>query len=119
MRICRTGRNGGATIEELKEFAAGKISDREALPRVVEILAELPKTAVGKVFKPDLRKKAIARVLAETLKSEKIEAEVPSVEEDKHRGLVAYVSLKGGEEEKSRAAKILGEFSIEWEFAGD
>ncbi|MDE0307825.1 MAG: acyl-CoA synthetase [Albidovulum sp.] len=109
--------NGHSTGEELREFAVEKISDKDALPRVVEILPELPKTAVGKVFKPDLRKKAIARVLAETLKSEKIDAVVASVEEVKNRGLVARVSLKGDKKEKSRAADILGEFSFEWEFS--
>ncbi len=108
-----------ATSEELVKFAAGKIADEEAAPRFVEIMAELPKTAVGKVFKPDLRKKAIARVLAQTLKSDGLDAEIPSVLDDKNRGLVAFVALKGGEEEVSRAREILGEFSVEWEFARD
>ena len=32
------------------------VSERAAHPKHMEILPELPKTAVGKVFKPDLRK---------------------------------------------------------------
>ncbi|MFN3616037.1 MAG: acyl-CoA synthetase, partial [Rubrimonas sp.] len=44
----------GATVtaEELKAFAAERVGERAARPVHVEILDELPKTAVGKVFKP-------------------------------------------------------------------
>lgn len=31
-------------------------------PQHLEVLGELPKTAVGKIFKPDLRRRAIVRV---------------------------------------------------------
>ena len=41
---------------------ASHIAEPAAVPKHVEILAELPKTAVGKVFKPDLRRRAITRV---------------------------------------------------------
>jgi hypothetical protein len=39
-----------------------RIAERAAHPKHIEILDELPKTAVGKVFKPDLRRRAITRV---------------------------------------------------------
>ena len=42
--------------------ARDHISEPAAVPKHLEILPELPKTAVGKVFKPDLRRRAIARV---------------------------------------------------------
>ena len=50
------------TTDELVDFAKGHIHERAAMPKHIEILDELPKTAVGKVFKPDLRRKAITRV---------------------------------------------------------
>ena len=58
----------GADISEaaLLEFANNNISEPGAKPKYLEVLDELPKTAVGKVFKPDLRKRAITRVYNET-----------------------------------------------------
>ena len=50
------------TPEELMGFVSEKISERAAMPKYIEILDEMPKTAVGKVFKPDLRRSAITRV---------------------------------------------------------
>ena len=53
----------GATVtaEELKAFARDHAAERAAAPVEVIIRDELPKTAVGKTFKPPLRKDAIAR----------------------------------------------------------
>ena len=45
------------TAEELMEHARKHIHERAAIPKHVEVLDELPKTAVGKIFKPDLRKR--------------------------------------------------------------
>ena len=47
-------------VEALIAHARGHIPEQAAVPKHLEILAELPKTAVGKVFKPDLRRRAIA-----------------------------------------------------------
>ncbi|MFO8126760.1 acyl-CoA synthetase, partial [Yoonia sp.] len=43
------------TQKELLAFAKEHIHERAAHPKYLEILDELPKTAVGKIFKPDLR----------------------------------------------------------------
>jgi len=52
----------GATVTEeaLKNFAREHVSERAAAPVEVIICDALPVTAVGKIFKPTLRKKAIA-----------------------------------------------------------
>ncbi|MBU0863073.1 MAG: acyl-CoA synthetase, partial [Alphaproteobacteria bacterium] len=42
------------TEAELLEYAKAHIHERAAHPKHLEILDELPKTAVGKIFKPDL-----------------------------------------------------------------
>ena len=44
--------------ESLLRFAADRIPERAAVPKQVRIVSELPLTAVGKVFKPALRKQA-------------------------------------------------------------
>ncbi len=104
------------TPEELMEFARGKVQERAAWPKSIEILAELPKTAVGKVFKPDLRKRAITRVFNAALSDAGIAAEIASVTEDKKRGLVAHVR-KTGSVDEAKVAETLGSFANPWDWA--
>mgnify|MGYP000388869357 CR=1 FL=1 len=61
------------TEAELIEFAQANIDERPACPKAVHIIPELPKTAVGKIFKPDLRTRAIANVLTDELVAQGIE----------------------------------------------
>ncbi|AWB49223.1 acyl-CoA synthetase [Gemmobacter aquarius] len=98
---------------ELLAFAQGHITERAAVPKHVEVLAELPKTAVGKVFKPDLRRRAITRVYDEALAEAGLTARVAAVVEDKKRGLVAQVSCPPPEEGRLQA--VLGQFAGGWE----
>ncbi len=107
---------GKATRDELMEFAAERIGERAAVPKYLEILDELPKTAVGKIFKPELRKKAITRVFNETLASDGVAAEVVAVVEDKKRGLVAQLR-KTGEADDAAVQASLGAFITPWEWA--
>ncbi|WP_138935189.1 acyl-CoA synthetase [Roseovarius arcticus] len=107
---------GEATPETLLEHCKQRVRERAAVPKYIEILDELPKTAVGKVFKPALRKLAIARVYDAALKKEGCEARVTEVIDDKKRGLVALLS--GGKDD-ARVAAVLGEFTRPWEWAGD
>ncbi|MFN3646520.1 MAG: acyl-CoA synthetase [Gemmobacter sp.] len=105
-----------ATVAELMEFAATHIHERAAVPKHLEILPELPKTAVGKIFKPDLRRSAIARVYNEALAKAGAGAEVAAVVEDKKRGLVARLRRTGAVDE-AKVAQTLGEFTRPWEWA--
>jgi fatty-acyl-CoA synthase len=106
-----------ATREDLLTFAAEHVRERAAVPKYLEILPELPKTAVGKVFKPDLRRRAIRRVLDETLKGAGFAACVDEVVEDRKRGLLARLSRTGPVDEAALAAR-LGEFTVPWEWRG-
>ena len=89
--------------------------DRAAHPKHMTILDELPKTAVGKVFKPDLRKAAITRVYNSALEAEGLGARVVLVVDDKKLGLVAQVKANGADEEA--VAKVLGAFTRPWQWA--
>ncbi|MGR3484810.1 MAG: acyl-CoA synthetase [Paracoccaceae bacterium] len=100
-----------ATEEELMAFAKSRIGERAAHPKRIEVLDELPKTAVGKTFKPDLRKRAIARVYGEAL--EGTGASVAEVIDTKDRGLVARI--EGGEDDAVRGA--LSSYTVAWERA--
>jgi fatty-acyl-CoA synthase len=109
-------KGSNATVEDLMAYAGKHISERAALPKYLEILPELPKTAVGKVFKPDLRRMAITRTYDAALAEAGIAARVVSVVEDKKRGLVAQLS-KSAPVEDAAVASILGQFSNPWEWA--
>ncbi|ABD55830.1 acyl-CoA synthetase [Jannaschia sp. CCS1] len=106
----------GATITEAELMAhcSTHVHERAAVPKYLEILDELPKTAVGKVFKPDLRKKAITRIYNAALEKEGHAARVIEVREDKKRGLVAYLDQNGADAEG--VGKVLGEFTRPWEW---
>ena len=108
---------GTATAEDLMEFAEERIGEKAALPKHMEIIAELPKTAVGKIFKPDLRKAAITRVYNKVLSDAGLEAEVVSVVEDKKRGLVAQLK-KTGNADDDAINGALGNFTRPWEWLG-
>ena len=49
------------TTDELWAFAREHVSERPAAPAEVIILSEMPTTALGKVYKPDLRELAQSR----------------------------------------------------------
>ena len=104
-------------IEVLHAHARETIVERAALPKHIEILAELPKTAVGKVLKPDLRRLAIKRVLDASLAEAGQDAVVRDVIEDKKRGLVARIEVRGNVD-KATVASVLGQFATAWDWAG-
>ncbi|MCB2117551.1 MAG: acyl-CoA synthetase, partial [Rhodobacteraceae bacterium] len=103
------------TPEELLDFARTHIHERAAVPKHIEILSELPKTAVGKIFKPDLRKLAIRRVYDEVLADGGFAARVHDVVDDKKRGLVARLE-RTGEIDGAALGQKLGEFTRPWEW---
>ncbi len=104
------------TVAELEAFAREKIHERAAVPKHIEIVEALPKTAVGKVFKPDLRRSAITRVYDAALTEAGLAASVGSVAEDKKRGLVARLTRNGAVDDAA-VAKVLGQFTQSWEWA--
>lgn len=108
----------GATVgaEDLLDYARAHIPERAAVPKHIEVLPELPKTAVGKIFKPDLRRRAIARIYDAALAEAGIPATVAEVFEDKKRGLVARIR-KNGAVDEDKVRHILGEFTSPWEWA--
>lgn len=104
------------TSEALLAHVTPRISERAALPKHIEVLDELPKTAVGKVFKPDLRRRAITRVLDAAFGDAGITAHVAEVVEDRKRGLVARIALQEGED-PAKLAPLLDRFTLPWDVA--
>ncbi|MGY4395501.1 fatty-acyl-CoA synthase [Sphingomonas sp. UYAg733] len=58
-----TSPDGGLAPDAIREFLAERVSERPALPRNVFILDALPVTAIGKIFKPELRRIAAQSTL--------------------------------------------------------
>jgi len=108
---------GKVTESELMEHARIHVHERAAHPKHMTILPELPKTAVGKVFKPDLRKHAITRVYNAALEKAGCRARVVSVVDDKSRGLVAQVEARGASE--AEVVDVLGDFVRPWDWTQD
>ena len=104
------------TPEELMAHATAHVKEKAAHPRHLEIMTELPKTAVGKIFKPDLRKRAIARVFDAALANADVAAEVVEVVEDRKRGLVARIARTGTTADED-VIRALGAFTRPWDWA--
>ena len=109
--------SGSATsVGELMEYAQQNVSDKTACPKYIEILEELPKTAIGKVFKPDLRRLAIIRTFNDILVQNNINAKVNNVIEDKKLGLVAKLDKIDSETSDQQINNVLGQFIIPWQW---
>ncbi|WP_171235433.1 acyl-CoA synthetase [Ruegeria sp. HKCCA6837] len=103
------------TEKELMDYCKVHVHERAAQPKHMTILDELPKTAVGKVFKPDLRKQAITRIYNGALETAEVSARVVSVIDDKRRGLVAQLDANGSSEDD--VSKVLGAYTQPWEWS--
>ena len=109
----------GAEVSEkdLLDYLRKHIGEKAAIPKFVGILDELPKTQVGKIFKPELRKMAITRVYDAALVKADIDANVDSVFEDKKRGLVAIVKYNDPSITDDAVNDVLGNFTPQWQHA--
>jgi len=105
------------TEKELLTYLKEHVEQRAAVPKYVEIVDELPKTAVGKILKNDLRKLAIARVYAESLEKAGLDIAITAVTEDKKRGLVAQLFTEDMSITDEAVLAALGGFSRPWEWA--
>lgn len=103
-------------VDELMAYAQNHIHERAAIPKYIEIVSDLPKTAVGKVFKPELRRMAIRRVFNVALAEAGLGVHVDAVVEDKKRGLVARLHRTAPVDDAAVLA-VLGAFTVAWDWA--
>ncbi|WP_347907189.1 acyl-CoA synthetase [Pseudomonas grandcourensis] len=102
-----------SNAEELESFAQLNISERAAVPKRIEILDALPLTAVGKIFKPALQQREIARVVQEEVERMGLLDIAVEVVQDNRRGHVACI--RAGTDQEV-LAPLLGRYSfqVEW-----
>ena len=110
--VLREGSNVSAQV--LREFAAERVPERAAVPVRIEIIPQMPMTAVGKIFKPRLRNLAIERVCREALQASAIEASI-TVRADNRLGTVATIRLADAAS-RDAATDALARFPIAIEF---
>ena len=104
------------TDKELLTYLEEHVEERAAIPKYVEIVDELPKTAVGKILKNDLRKLAIARIYSEALQKAGLDVMVAEVTEDKKKGLVARLHTSDASIASESVVPVLGDFAYPWEW---
>jgi len=81
------------TISELKVFTRKNIPERAAIPVYIEVVDSLPVTAVGKIFKPTLRLKAIQRVISGLFEEARIKVSIEVKQSDKS-GIIVEINSK-------------------------
>ena len=97
------------TEKELLSFLESQMTERAALPKHIHIIAEMPLTAVGKIFKPKLKHIEIKHSLTQALNAANLTGCRLTVRDDKSRGTVIDVVLKNPATE-SDVRKVLGQF---------
>jgi fatty-acyl-CoA synthase len=95
----------GAVIDAqaLLQAVAPTVYERPAVPKRVTVIDAMPMTAIGKIFKPALRLKAIEVKLAEILEGVAPEKSVSVHGEDRSGGQVAIIKISGEASEEIRA----------------
>ena len=105
-------RNAEVSPEALAEWVAARVPERAAAPKHVHILASLPETAVGKIYKPALRLDAAERVARRELAALIAEGAIMKISArlDDKRGIVIELAVGLGWSAKDvaeRAGELL------------
>ncbi|XQW84980.1 AMP-binding protein [Thalassotalea piscium] len=90
--------NSKAGISELEDFMKTHIPERAAMPKTIHIIEEMPLTAVGKMYKPELVCREIYQVIVSAITSD-FDAEQYhiTVAPDKKQGIVAHINIASEE----------------------
>jgi fatty-acyl-CoA synthase len=95
--------NTTVTEDELRAFAEAEIGERPAWPKHIRIVDSIPMTAVGKIFKPTLRRDAALRSVRELLAEQNLNGEV-DVTAGGPRGMRVTVEL--ADDDGANAAQL-------------
>jgi fatty-acyl-CoA synthase len=107
-----------ASPEELQAFARERVAERAAAPAEVRVLAQMPLTAVGKIFKPALREIAAKDALEQAIAGlvEGVRVEVAA--HPKHGALATVRVGPLAPEAEAALRELLGRFQIRTEVVG-
>jgi len=109
------------TSEDIMGWAREKIGERAAIPKDVIIIDKIPLTAVGKMFKPALKRDAIKKKYAKELRALGDMATIDhiTVEEDNRHGTKVSIILCAGKnikaaDIKKRVTDILAPYTLHY-----
>jgi fatty-acyl-CoA synthase len=97
------------TEDELREWATARVPESTAAPKRIDVVEAIPLTAVGKAFKPELRRRAAEDAARDAL------AGIATGVAARLAGGEVVVTVRGGDGAAVRAA--LAPFALEWETA--
>jgi fatty-acyl-CoA synthase len=87
--------NSTATQATLESFMKANVPERAAMPKIINVVDEMPLTAVGKMFKPELVCREIRQViefaLVEDFSADKFQVEVKP---DKKHGILSTITIE-------------------------
>lgn len=97
-----------ATEAELLAYAQAHIHERAAVPKHVRIIPQLPLTAVGKVFKPELEKRQVEEVYTEVAASVPgVDGATVSVEKQADGRHVAVITISTAQDRATVEASLV------------
>ncbi|MCG5073160.1 acyl-CoA synthetase [Paraburkholderia tagetis] len=101
---------GASTTEaELDAFIRGSIGERAALPKRIHIVDKIPLTAVGKIFKPELKQRELLDALHTALSAGGVKGARVSLGDDASRGMSLQVEV-ALVADRDQVSSILGRF---------
>ncbi len=106
--VLREGAKAGEA--ELLDFGRREVPERAAAPVRIEIMGAMPVTAVGKIFKPALRHRAIEKVYGAALAEAGVPAKV-AVTADPAAGTVARIALADAAQ-RGMAEQALARYTV-------
>jgi fatty-acyl-CoA synthase len=102
------------TEDELLSFAREQISERAAMPKAIRLVAAMPLTGVGKIFKPELRHREISDALRKALDDAGSPASRLEVRHDPRLGVEVEVTVLG-QATAGIARDVLGQYPFRFE----
>jgi fatty-acyl-CoA synthase len=107
-----------ATGETLLAEVAPRVYERPAVPKRVVVLDALPLTAVGKIYKPALRVRAVELKLQELLSAAAPGVSLQVSAREKGAGCVAEVVVRGARDAKleQKLRDVLGAIAVDTRF---
>lgn len=104
-------RPGAAVTEaELIAFLGREIGERAAVPKRVHLVSGMPMTSVGKIFKPELKRREAQDALERALREAGVSYRTLEITQDGSRGMVAI--LETDEAWREAARQVLGRFAL-------
>jgi fatty-acyl-CoA synthase len=96
---------------DLLEFLRREIGERAALPKRVRVVSRMPLTAVGKFFKPELKRLEAQDAFEAALQEAGVPFRRVEIAHDAARGMIAVVELEHAAD-RDAARQVLGRFAF-------